>query len=141
MLPYFCLFVLMLFPFCFVAGAHADESAGGAQQGGNVVTLHKSDNGRQVDVKPGDVVQVELSGSGGTGYWWHVTKLDTACAELVSEETKPAADPKLLGGPVQGIWRFKAKTAGKTDLVMKYYRVWEGPDKSEDQFSVVFNIR
>ena len=138
---YVCLSVLVIVSLWLAVGVHAMGSGSRAGEGGNVVMLHKEDNGREVQVKSGDVIQVELDGAGGTGYWWYVTRIDAGYMELVSEETNPAADKKLLGGPVKGIWRFKAKGQGRTDLVMKYYRVWEGPEKAENQFSVILNIK
>lgn len=125
----------------FAAGVHAMGSGSRTEEGGNVIILHKEDGGREVQVKSGDVIQVELQGAGGTGYWWYVSGLDAAHTELVSEETKAPSDKKLLGGPVKGIWRFKAKEPGRTELIMKYYRVWEGPGTAVDQFSVILNIR
>jgi predicted secreted protein len=116
-------------------------SANKSEEGTGVVILHKQDNGRELQMKPGDVIQLELDGAGATGYWWHVTSLDPARLELLSEETNPSADKKLLGGPVRGVWRFKVKESGKTDLSMKYYRVWEGPEKAVDQFSVILDIQ
>jgi predicted secreted protein len=117
-------------------------SGSGVGEGGNVVILQKEDSGREVQAKSGDVIQVELQGAGGTGYWWYVTNLDKTRAEVVSEETKPAlSDKKLVGGPTTGVWRFKAKEPGRTELIMKYYRVWEGPEKAEGQFSVILNIK
>ncbi|HUJ90151.1 MAG TPA: protease inhibitor I42 family protein [Syntrophorhabdales bacterium] len=133
--------VLVIVSLWLVADVHAMGSGSRSEEGASVVILHKQDSGREVQVKSGDVIQVELDGSGGTGYWWYVTGLDAARAELVSEETKPPSDKKLLGGPVTGIWRFKAKEPGRTDLTMKYYRVWEGPGAAVDQFSVMLNIR
>lgn len=138
---YWCLFALVLVSLWLAASVYALGSGSRIEGGGNVVILQKEDSGREVEVKSGDVIQIELSGSGGTGYWWYVAGLDAARIELISEETKAPSDKKLMGGPTKGIWRFKAKAPGKTDLVMKYYRVWEGPEKAEDQFSVVLNIR
>lgn len=106
-----------------------------------MVTLQKADSGRPVEVKSGDVVQVELMGSGGTGYWWYVTTIDSKYLEKISETTIPNPDPKLMGGPVKGIWRFAVKDPGTTELVMKYYRVWEGQEKASDQFAVPLTIR
>jgi predicted secreted protein len=125
---------------CLAAGVHAMDSGDKSKEGTGVVILHKQDNGREVQVKSGEVIQVELDGAGGTGYWWYVTGLDSARLELLSEATNPPADKKLLGGPVTGIWRFKVKEPGKTDLTMKYYRVWEGPGKAADQFSVTLTV-
>src|SRR5271157_590257 len=105
-----CLSVLAGVSLWLTTGAHAMGSGSRAGEGGNVVILHKEDGGREVQVKSGDVIQVELQGAGGTGYWWYVTNLDKTRVELVSEETKPVSpDKKLLGGPTRGVWRFKAK--------------------------------
>jgi predicted secreted protein len=133
--------ILVIVSLWLAAGVHAMGSGNRSEGGGSVVILQKEDSGREVVVKSGDVIQIELSGSGGTGYWWHVTKMDSKCAELVSEETKAPPDKKLLGAPTKGTWRFKAKEPGKTDLIMKYYRVWEGQEKAVDEFSVILNIK
>jgi inhibitor of cysteine peptidase len=122
----------------FVSGAHALGSR--TEGGDSMVTLGKADSGRQIEVKSGATVGIELSGSGGTGYWWYVTRIDTRYAEVVSEETKQVGERKP-GGPVQGIWLIKAKEPGRTEVMLKYYRVWEGPDKAEDQFSIILNIK
>ncbi len=135
-----CLSLLVIIPLWLAACTHVMGAGDRGGEGASVVILHKQDNGREVQVKAGDAIQVELEGAGGTGYWWYVTGLDAARLEVLSEETKAPSDKKLLGGPVTGVWRFKAKEPGKTQLIMKYYRVWEGPEKAADQFSVVLNI-
>ena len=141
MKSYVRLSILVIGLLWLITGVHAMDSGNKSGEGTGVVILHKQDNRREVQVKSGDVIQVELSGAGATGYWWYVTGLDSARIELLSEETSPPSDKKLLGGPVTGVWRFRAKEPGKTDLTMKYYRVWEGPEKAVDQFSVTLTIR
>ena len=132
---------LILVSLWLAASVYALDSDSRIAGDGNVVILQKEDSGREVEVKSGDVIEIELSGSGGTGYWWYVTKINPKHTELVSEETRVPSDRKMLGGPTKGIWRFKAKEPGKTDLIMKYYRIWEGPDKAVDQFSAILDIR
>ena len=105
-----------------------------------MIVLQKADSGREIQVRPGDIIQIELPGTGGTGYWWYVTRSDERYVELLAEETKISAEKKP-GGPVQGVWRFKMREPGRTELVMKYYRVWEGPDKAVDEFSIILNIK
>jgi predicted secreted protein len=111
----------------------------GAQEGNRLVVLKKADNDREVQVRAGDVVQVELEGIGGTGYWWHVTEVDRGLLQLLSEETR-ALPEKKVGGPVTGAWRFKAVAPGQTTLVMQYYRVWEGRETAVDRFSIRLSI-
>ncbi len=123
---------------CMVNGAYA---LGGRSEGGeSVIVLQKADAGREIQVRPGDVIQIELPGTGGTGYWWYVTGSDERYVELLAEETRSPAERKP-GGPVQGVWRFKMREPGRTELVMKYYRVWEGPGKAVDEFSIILSIK
>lgn len=117
------------------AQAPGDRSEGG----GSVIVLQKADSGREIQVRPGDAIRVELPGTGGTGYWWYVAKSDERYVELLAEETKSSAE-RQPGGPLEGVWRFKMREPGRTELVMKYYRVWEGPDKAVDEFSIILNI-
>jgi|PlaIllAssembly_1097288.scaffolds.fasta_scaffold826265_1 predicted secreted protein len=113
--------------------------AAGAQEGSKVVVLKKADNDREIRVGVGDVFQVELEGIGGTGYWWHITEMDKGLVELLSEDTRVSSEKKV-GGPVTGVWRFKALAAGKTRLVMQYYRVWEGRETAVERFSIRLSI-
>ncbi len=135
-----CLSVLLTMVVWLAQGAHALGSGSRAEGGESVIIVQKADSGQEIQVRSGDTIQIELSGAGGTGYWWYVTKLDKQYAELVSEETVPPAEKKP-GGPVKGIWRIKTKQPGKTELAMKYYRIWEGPEKAVDEFSVILNIK
>ncbi|MCX5919022.1 MAG: hypothetical protein NTX30_20385, partial [Deltaproteobacteria bacterium] len=48
------------------------------------VILQKQDNGKEINLKAGQVVQVQLAGVGGTGYWWYVQDLDARHLELLS---------------------------------------------------------
>ena len=97
--------------------------------------LKKQDDGREIRVRSGDLFRVELEGRGGTGFWWHVEKLNAEVLELLSEETKDVS-PGRVGGPVQGRWTFRAKGVGGTDLHMDYYRQWEGIERAVDHFRV-----
>ena len=103
----FSLCVVVAVSLCFVAAHRTLGSGSLSEEGANVVILHKEDDGRQMQVKSGEVIQVELDGIGETGYWWCVAKLDTTHVEFVSEEKKAAAEEKL-GGPVRGIMNLQA---------------------------------
>ena len=64
--------------------AFAEERIGD----GKTVVLNKQDSGKQIDVKIGEFVQVELEAMGTAGYQWFVENLDQDILRLVSEETK-----------------------------------------------------
>ena len=103
------------------------------------VTLQKQDNGKEINLKAGQVVQVQLAGTGGTGYWWYVQNLDARLLELLSEKTKAASDGRV-GGPVLGLWTFQAKEPGSTEIKMDYYRKWEGIARAAERFQVKITI-
>ena len=103
------------------------------------VILQKQDNGKEINLKAGQVVQIQLAGVGGTGYWWYVQSLDARHLELLSEKTRAPSDGRV-GGPVLGIWTFRAKEPGSTEIRMDYYRKWEGVEKAIEKFRVKITI-
>jgi predicted secreted protein len=106
---------------------------------GETVVLSKQDSGKQIDVKIGEVVQVELEAMGTAGYQWFVESLDQDILRLVSEETK-ILHPGRLGAPMLMVWRFEMIKEGTTEIKMNHYRSWEGKEHSTDHFSVRINI-
>ena len=106
---------------------------------GKTVLLSKQDSGKQIDVKTGEVVQVELEAIGTAGYQWFVESLDQEILRLVSEETK-VLHPGRLGAPVLMVWRFEMIKEGTTEIKMNHYRSWEGKEYSTDHFEVRIKI-
>ena len=106
---------------------------------GKTVVLSKQDSGKQIDVKTGEVVQVELEAMGTAGYQWFVESLDQEILRLVSEETK-VLNPGSLGSPVLMVWKFEAIKEGTTEIEMNHYRSWEGKEHSTDHFEVRIKI-
>ncbi len=103
------------------------------------VILQQQDHGKEINLKAGQAVEVQLEGMGGTGYWWYVQNLDAQHLELLSEKTKVASDGRV-GGPVLGLWTFRAKEPGSTEIKMDYYRKWEGVEKAIEKFRVKITI-
>ena len=103
------------------------------------VILQKQDNGKAMKLKTGQTFQIHLEAMGGTGYWWYVESLDARHLELLSEKTKTVSDGRV-GGPVLGLWTFKAKEPGTTEIKMDYYRKWEGVEKVLEKYRVKITI-
>jgi len=115
--------------------AFAEERIGDEK----TVVLGKQDSGKQIDVKTGEVVQVELEAMGTAGYQWFVESLDQETLKFVSEETR-IMQPGRLGAPVLMVWKFEVIKEGFTEIRMDHYRSWEGKEGSTDHFSVRLNI-
>jgi len=106
----------------------------------NVVTIKKQDDGKEIKVKRGDVIQIELEGMGSTGYKWYLDTIDIERVEFMTEETK-ALKEGVMGAPVLDIWRLRALKEGDTDIKMDYYREWEGIERAIDHFLIRLNIQ
>ena len=105
----------------------------------NLVILSKQDQGKEIEVKVGDVVQIELEAMGTAGYQWFVESLDQEMLKLVSEETK-VLHPGRLGAPVLMVWKFEVIKEGSAEIRMNHYRSWEGKEGSTDHFEVTLNM-
>jgi predicted secreted protein len=107
----------------------------------SVVIIKKDQNGKDIRVRNGDYIQLELPALGSAGYSWHTDNLNTKYIEVIAKETKIDSQmSKKTGAPVVELWRFRAKNEGETELKLDYYRPWEGKDKSKDHFLVRLHI-
>jgi predicted secreted protein len=102
----------------------------------NQVVINKEDNGREMTVASGNIVKLELSSQGGAGYAWHMINLDPEYFEIIKEETFFQSELAKTGAPVTHIWKLKARKEGSSEIVLDYFRDWEGISKSVDHFNV-----
>jgi predicted secreted protein len=105
-----------------------------------LIEIKKQDNGKEITVKPGDIICVELEEMGAAGYSWFVDNLNTEHLEMLSKKTKLISEGKL-GAPVLGVWLFRAKKEGSAEINMDHYRGWEGKEKATEHFSIKLLIK
>jgi predicted secreted protein len=111
-----------------------------SQSEGNEVRLSKDDNGREIAVKIGDVLHIELERFGGTGYEWYLDKSYEKYFELMKEGTETLQSRNLVGTPVLRTWELTAVEKGETEIRLFLYRNWEGRDKPIETFKVKVKI-
>jgi inhibitor of cysteine peptidase len=105
-------------------------------------TLTETDNGKTVNLKPGDMLVIRLAGNPTTGYSWEAQDLDIQVleqageAEFESENTTP--DLVGVGGTM--ILTFKAISTGTTTLTLVYHRPWEADVAPIQTFSVTVTV-
>jgi predicted secreted protein len=106
-----------------------------------IMKLNKQDSGKTITVRPGTVIELELSAAGSTGYAWVITRIDKDLLVPVSEEKAvSSAKEKRVGGPVLYNWSFRAIKKGTTDLEISLFRSWEGPASSAEIFRLGIGI-
>jgi predicted secreted protein len=103
------------------------------------ITITKEQGGREVALKVGNILRIELPGRGGTGYSWFAEDTFAPYLKLVDQATVQVKEGRL-GGPVIQVWRFRAEKPGATEIKMAYYRPWEGVGQAKDRFRIKIRI-
>src|SRR5208283_3155184 len=135
------LFIILMLSLTFVGNPHAEAVDKSDKMDGKMM-LDMNSNGKKIELKVGEEIDIELEGAGATGYWWYFDGLDYGFFEVAGEETR-ARDKdgkEMVGSPVIGIWKLRAKNPGRSIIRMKYYRAWEKNDRAINQFEVSVDI-
>ena len=103
------------------------------------LTVTKAQHGREIALKVGSILEIELPGQAGTGYSWLEQATGAPYLKLIDQTTRPDKQGRL-GGPVIQVWRFKAEKPGTTEIKMAYYRSWEGVGTAKDHFLIKLHI-
>lgn len=106
----------------------------------NTVIIRKDQNGKEIRVRRGDLIQIELPAQGSTGYTWHIDKLKAEHIAFIAKETKIDIQRGKTGAPVLELWRFRVKNKGDAEIKLDNYRTWEGKDKSVDHFLIRIHV-
>jgi predicted secreted protein len=103
------------------------------------ITVTKEQGGREIALKVGNILLIELPGKGGTGYSWLVEETFAPYLKLMDQTTRQLKEDRL-GGPVMQVWRFRAEQPGACEINMALYRPWEGVGKAVDHFRLKLHI-
>jgi predicted secreted protein len=103
------------------------------------ITVTKAQDGREIGLKVGNILQIELPGNSGTGYSWLARDAGAPYLKLLDQATRQLKKD-LPGGPVIQIWRFKAEKSGATGISLDYFRSWEGVGTATDHFRLELRI-
>jgi len=101
----------------------------------------KGAHGKMDFVKKGQPFKIELAGNPTTGYNWYIDQIDEKYFQVISSGYQPAKDKRLVGAGGKCYWNIKPLKTGVSTLQLLYYRVWEGPGKAVDKFTVRVVVR
>ena len=105
------------------------------------VIVNKEFNGREIKVKAGGVIRIDLEELGSAGYSWMVQDFDGELFEVLSVRTESPPPPSdITGKPVVRTWMIQAKKAGKGEIKILQYRPWEGKEKAVGSFFLKVRI-
>ncbi len=105
------------------------------------VIVNKAFNGREIKVREGGVIRVDLEELGAAGYTWVIRDLDKEHFEIVSAQTE-GAPPRgdTTGTPVVNTWLIRTIKSGMSELKFLYFRPWEGEKNAVDSFILKVRI-
>jgi len=96
--------------------------------------LTDQDNGRSIEAAVGTNLIVRLEESPTTGYGW-INKTDDDVLQLNNTEFS-FASPDIVGGAGVRTFGFMVNKLGKSTLLLKRVREWEGESSATEVFSV-----
>jgi len=109
----------------------------------NEIWVSEPDNGRQIEIREGQVLVVGLEGNLSTGYGWEIEEMGQTLRQVGSVKVESLSQPPgalggkfepvspLLGAPDRQILRFEPVAAGWTSLKLVYRRPWEKVEPSK----------
>lgn len=115
----------------------ADDASEAEVKSGKTVLVTASDEGKSINVKPGQKLEIKLSSNASTGYVWMVKTNDLGEPKLGNI----GGDPKRPGAP--GFQTFTWDTTGLSgDHVIEliYQRPWAERNPPADRFSVTVKL-
>ena len=108
----------------------------------NTLKLTEKDNGKNVEVHPGDIIRITLESNITTGYSWeHADKVDTGILKLDKDDYVSDPNPEELDG-VGGrtVIVYRALKPGKAKIELTYMRPWEADSEFDEKFSVTVEV-
>lgn len=118
--------------------------AGCAQMRGNVNTMRVTmqDSGSSITLHMGDVLEVALPATFGTGYSWKVANAAGHVVKLRGKpETAPGESQNKTGQTETQVFRFVASAKGTGQLELHYVRPWEKDEKPAKLFSLKIQVQ
>jgi inhibitor of cysteine peptidase len=116
---------LLLLALLAVAPSFVTSAAEAAWPAAVVVTA--ADQGRPIELKPGQALRVGLESNRTTGYAWSLGQIDAAVIALLGKPvyTRSAAAARMVGAGGTETWRFRAAATGERQLQFLYRRPFE----------------
>ena len=106
----------------------------------DVVQVSEHENGKQIELRPQQILRVILSEVRTAGFRWIPRPYGQNTLSLVTDEMSLAsAGP---GGAATHHWVFRTNEPGTTEITLDYRRPWEraAPDASARTFTVSVRV-
>jgi inhibitor of cysteine peptidase len=102
-----------------------------------------ADQGKTIELKPGQTMQVVLDANRTTGFSWTVEKVDAALLTLVGQPVYAIAEPKpgMVGVGGTETWHLLAVAPGEQRIQFFYRRPFEPDVPPARTFALIVRIK
>ena len=100
----------------------------------------EANDGQTVKAHVGEIFEVRLESNASTGYSWDIATQDAKILESLGDTKYVSPTGTPPGTPGLQTFRFKAKSAGNTQLVLHYQRPWEKDKEPAQVFSLGLQV-
>jgi len=128
--------------FAMACGDGGNTGAAGSEQA-EKVALTDGDDGKAVELKVGQVLEITLEANPTTGFGWQVLEVEGAVVEQQGEKAykQRETDGRRVGVGGWETFTFKAAKAGTADLRLVYRRSWEKDVEPAKTFAVKVTVK
>ena len=109
--------------------------------GSRQIEVTSTDNGKTLNVKAGEQIEVVLDGNPSTGFTWEATDLDASMIQQVGEAGFKSGNPGLVGAGGILTLKFRILKPGTTSLTLVYHRPWEVDVKPLRSFTIMLIVK
>jgi inhibitor of cysteine peptidase len=101
--------------------------------------LDEKDDGTTSTVRAGDTLIVSLRSNASTGYTWRIAQNDQEHLRPLGEAYDQPTHA-MPGAPGRQVFRFQARSPGRSTLRLDYVRPWEKNTPPAETFSIAVTI-
>jgi inhibitor of cysteine peptidase len=105
-----------------------------------MIAITEADNGREFTLSRGDVLEVLLTATSGTGYTWQAVPIADALVRQVGE-MKFRADRQIPGASGHQVFRFSVEESGTGSVEFRYVRPWEKDTPPAKVFKILLIVK
>jgi predicted secreted protein len=131
-------FIALLIAACLY-GTSALGNLMAAQVCEPMLHLSEGDNGRTLELRTGESIEIVLPENASTGYRWAIDHYDKKLLEAVAMTPEYTGQAMGSGGAV--VFLFRAQGSGAGEIVLKNWRHWEGEASVTRRFRLNLTIR
>lgn len=134
--------LILLAALLALAGCSVLNAAGAS--GANEVAAGIAEDGKQIELRQGQILVITLASNPTTGYSWAVANVDTALLAQAGDPVYREADAQktpLVGAGGSETFRFAASAVGSTTLRLEYRRPWEKDQPAAQTYTLQVVVR